>query len=93
MEIAGFVAWLAWPLVRVYYLIGFKNRLQVMWEWTWSYIRFRRGARLIVNKGRRTLLTGDGAAEPPTPRPSRAAPAAAGRQGPRELAGRERRLQ
>ncbi|MCY0991363.1 NAD(P)/FAD-dependent oxidoreductase [Nannocystis sp. ILAH1] len=50
MEIAGFVAWLAWLLVHVYYLIGFKNRLQVMWEWTWSYIRFRRGARLIVNK-------------------------------------------
>ncbi|WAS92665.1 NAD(P)/FAD-dependent oxidoreductase [Nannocystis punicea] len=50
MEIAGFFAWLAWLLVHVYYLIGFKNRLQVMWEWTWSYLKFRRGARLIVNK-------------------------------------------
>ncbi|MBZ5713728.1 NAD(P)/FAD-dependent oxidoreductase [Nannocystis pusilla] len=50
MEIAGLFAWLAWLLVHVYYLIGFKNRLQVMWEWTWSYLKFRRGARLIVNK-------------------------------------------
>lgn len=50
LEIAGLIAWLAWLLVHVYYLIGFKNRLQVMWEWTWSYIKFRRGARLIVNK-------------------------------------------
>ncbi len=50
LEFAGFFAWLAWLLVHVYYLIGFKNRLFVMAEWTWSYLAFRRGARLIVDK-------------------------------------------
>jgi NADH dehydrogenase len=55
LEIAGLIAWLAWLLVHVYYLIGFKNRLQVMWEWTWSYLKFRRGARLIVNKDWRAV--------------------------------------
>ncbi|HEY8376309.1 MAG TPA: NAD(P)/FAD-dependent oxidoreductase [Nannocystis sp.] len=62
LEFGGLLAWLAWLLVHVYYLIGFKNRLQVMWEWTWSYLKFRRGARLIVGKDRSDLAL-------PPPRP------------------------
>lgn len=50
LEFSGLLAWLAWLLVHIYYLIGFKNRLQVMFEWAWSYMKFRRGARLIVQK-------------------------------------------
>lgn len=50
LKIAGFIAWLAWLLVHVYYLIGFKNRVFVLAQWTWSYMAFRRGARLIVSK-------------------------------------------
>lgn len=46
----GFFAWLAWLLVHIYYLIGFKNRLFVMMQWTWSYLTFSRGARLITKK-------------------------------------------
>ena len=50
LKIAGFTAWLLWLVVHIYYLTGFKNRLLVVLQWAWSYVSFRRGARLIVNK-------------------------------------------
>ena len=46
----GMIAWLAWLLVHIFYLIGFKNRIFVMMQWTWSYVTFNRGARLITKK-------------------------------------------
>lgn len=50
LKIAGFMAWLMWLVVHIYYLTGFKNRLLVVLQWAWSYFTFHRGARLIVNK-------------------------------------------
>jgi NADH dehydrogenase len=50
LKMAGFPAWLLWLIVHIYYLTGFKNRLLVVLQWAWSYLSFRRGARLIVNK-------------------------------------------
>lgn len=50
LHFSGFIAWLAWLLVHIYYLIGFKNRLFVLFQWAWTYLTFRRGARLIVEK-------------------------------------------
>jgi NADH dehydrogenase len=49
-ELGGFFAWLIWLVVHIYYLTGFKNRLLVVLQWAWSYVSFRRGARLIVTK-------------------------------------------
>ncbi|WP_010584842.1 NAD(P)/FAD-dependent oxidoreductase [Schlesneria paludicola] len=49
-KMTGFIAWMAWLLVHIYYLTGFPNRLRVVLNWGWSYITFRRGARLIVPK-------------------------------------------
>jgi NADH dehydrogenase len=49
-KLTGLLAWLAWLLVHIYYLTGFRNRLLVVLQWGWSFISFRRGARLIVNK-------------------------------------------
>jgi NADH dehydrogenase len=51
-EFAGFAAWLTWLLVHIYFLVGFKNRLLVVIQWAWSYLSFRRGARLIVEPER-----------------------------------------
>lgn len=53
MEFRGFkargtFAWLSWLFVHIYYLIGFKNRLIVMFQWFWSYVSFTRGSRLIT---------------------------------------------
>jgi NADH dehydrogenase len=50
LHLSGFPAWLAWLVVHIYFLIGFRNRLQVMWEWAWAYFRFQRGARLITGR-------------------------------------------
>lgn len=48
-QLSGFFAWLAWLIVHVYYLIGFKNRVFVISQWTYAYFTFKRGARLITN--------------------------------------------
>ncbi len=50
LKMTGFLAWLAWLVIHIYYLSGFKNRVFVLVEWAWSYMTFARGARLIVDK-------------------------------------------
>lgn len=50
LKVGGFFAWIVWLLVHIYYLTGFRNRLFVVISWAWSYLSFRRGARLIVEK-------------------------------------------
>jgi NADH dehydrogenase len=47
---AGVFAWFVWLLVHIYFLSGFKNRLFVLMQWSWSYLTFARGTRLIVEK-------------------------------------------
>ncbi len=49
-KLQGFVAWLAWCFIHILYLIGFRNRLLVLLQWVWSYVRFKRGARLILHR-------------------------------------------
>ena len=49
-EFSGFLAWLTWALVHIAYLVQWRNRFFVLMQWCWSYFRFGRGARLIVNK-------------------------------------------
>ncbi|MBN2498762.1 MAG: NAD(P)/FAD-dependent oxidoreductase [Deltaproteobacteria bacterium] len=44
----GWLAWLAWLLVHIWFLIGFRNRVSVMASWFWSYLTFKSGARLIT---------------------------------------------
>lgn len=50
LRLTGHIAWFAWLFVHIYYLIGFRNRLGVMWQWIWSYVFSRRGARLITER-------------------------------------------
>ena len=50
LKLTGHVAWLAWLLVHVYQLIGFRNRLAVLFNWAWNYLFSKRGARLITEK-------------------------------------------
>jgi len=48
VRITGFFAWVAWSLIHVMFLIGFRNRFLVMFQWAWQYLTFQRGARLIT---------------------------------------------
>jgi NADH dehydrogenase len=54
LKLSGLPAWLAWLLVHIVFLIGFRNRLLVLFEWAWAYLTWHRGARLITGpwKGR-----------------------------------------
>jgi NADH dehydrogenase len=44
----GFIAWLMWLFLHVFFLIGFKNRFAVMFDWFWAYLTRERSARLIT---------------------------------------------
>lgn len=44
----GFIAWLMWLFLHVIFLIGFRNRVYVMMEWSWAYLSRERSARLIT---------------------------------------------
>jgi NADH dehydrogenase len=48
IKIWGFAAWITWLFVHILYLIGFRNRMVVMFNWAWSYFRYKRAARLIT---------------------------------------------
>ncbi|HEU5059254.1 MAG TPA: NAD(P)/FAD-dependent oxidoreductase [Kofleriaceae bacterium] len=68
VKLTGFLAWWAWWAIHVFFLIGFRSRLLVMFSWAWSYLTFQRGARLITGEPRapRESAAG-GAAGPPAP--------------------------
>jgi NADH dehydrogenase len=44
----GLLAWLLWWAVHIMFLVGFRNRVFVMLQWAWSWLTFKRGARLIT---------------------------------------------
>jgi NADH:ubiquinone reductase (H+-translocating) len=48
IQLRGFIGWLFWSVVHIYFLIGLRNRFVVAVTWLWSYITFQRGARLIT---------------------------------------------
>ena len=50
LHFGGFVAWLIWIFVHVFFLIGFRNRVLVLLQWAWSYVTYSRGARLITGE-------------------------------------------
>ncbi len=52
IHISGFIAWLAWLFVHVLFLIGFRNRIVVVFQWAWSYLTYERAARLITGESR-----------------------------------------
>jgi NADH dehydrogenase len=54
IHISGFLAWLAWLSVHIFFLIGFRNRMLVLIQWAWSYFTYERGAQLIT--GDQTLV-------------------------------------
>jgi len=49
------MAWLAWLVVHIYFLIGFRNRLGVFRQWAWTYLTLQDGARLEAARPRHAL--------------------------------------
>jgi NADH:ubiquinone reductase (H+-translocating) len=50
LHISGFLAWLSWLFIHIFFLIGFRNRMVVLISWAWSYFTYERGARLITGE-------------------------------------------
>ena len=49
VKLSGLIAWVGWLLVHLIFLIGFRNKLAVLLQWAYSYLTYKRGARLITN--------------------------------------------
>lgn len=46
-NLSGYPAWVSWLTIHIFFLIGFRNRLAVLFDWVWNYFTFTYGARLI----------------------------------------------
>ena len=58
---SGFMAWITWLVVHIFFLIGFRNRFAVFRQWAWTYLTLKDSARLITGSqdlpGWETLAT------------------------------------
>lgn len=50
LKLSGLLAWLAWLLIHIFFLIGFRNRFVVLFDWAWAYLTYQRGARVILHE-------------------------------------------
>ncbi|HYK03083.1 MAG TPA: NAD(P)/FAD-dependent oxidoreductase [Thermoanaerobaculia bacterium] len=57
VRFGGFMAWMAWLVIHIFFLIGFRNRFLVITQWAWAYLTYQRGARLITGKTDDVLRT------------------------------------
>ena len=54
VSLRGRVAWWLWGIVHIYFLIDFRSRLTVSINWLWSFLTYKRGARLITSDDHRS---------------------------------------
>jgi NADH dehydrogenase len=54
LKLSGPLAWLAWLSLHLLFLVGFRNRMIVLFQWLWSFISYDRGARLITGPLKRS---------------------------------------
>jgi NADH dehydrogenase len=47
-KFSGWLAWLAWLFIHLVFLIGFRNRIAVLFQWAYSYFSYKRSARIIT---------------------------------------------
>ena len=67
VRLSGLLAWLAWLGLHLLFLVGFRNRVLVLFEWAWSFLSYDRGARLITGPIRRKPDSRAEVARPLTP--------------------------
>ena len=57
LRLSGFIAWLIWLTVHLVWLIGFRNRMLVLVNWTWNYFTYDRAVRLIRRSASRQHIS------------------------------------
>ena len=58
IKFSGYLAWAAWLTVHLVFLVGFRNRISVFMQWVYSYLTYRRGARIITGAEPGTAMPG-----------------------------------
>jgi NADH dehydrogenase len=48
VTLGGFIGWVMWGFIHVMFLVGFRTKVVVMFDWIWNYIGHERGSRLIT---------------------------------------------
>jgi len=48
VKLSGFPAWIAWTFIHIFFLIGFRSKVLVLFQWAWAYVTMQRSARLIT---------------------------------------------
>jgi NADH dehydrogenase len=80
LKMSGFFAWVAWLVIHIFFLVGFRNRIVVLFNWAYSFFTLRRNAQLITGEDVETLphlvsaeprQSGNGSARPSLPMETR----------------------
>jgi len=50
IKLTGWIAWVLWGIVHIFFLIGFRNQMAVFLNWIWAWLTYGRGARLITGE-------------------------------------------
>jgi NADH:ubiquinone reductase (H+-translocating) len=50
IKMSGFLAWAGWLFIHLLFLVGFRNKIAVVWQWVYGYFTYKRGARIIWRK-------------------------------------------
>lgn len=53
LRVSGFAAWVLWLFVHLLFILGFRNKLLVMWDWAWSYVTHDQPLRSIIEAKKR----------------------------------------
>jgi NADH dehydrogenase len=77
-EFSGIMAWLAWLVIHLIFLVGFRNKISVLFQWFYSYLTYKRGARVVATSGARPRESATSRAETGGPGVSRSGEAQAG---------------
>ncbi len=59
IEFNGFLAWVAWLFIHLVFLVGFRNRLAVLLQWAYSYVAYKRGARIVTGLSEEAKRSGN----------------------------------
>lgn len=57
VKLSGYIAWLAWLFIHLVFLVGLRNKFIVLFNWTYSYFTYKRGARIITRADAHDNLT------------------------------------
>ena len=55
VRLSGPIGWLSWLGLHLVYLLGFRNRVNVLVNWAWNYLTYDRGSRILRESERRAL--------------------------------------